>query len=196
MSKLLNSIIGGIFILLLFGCSSSSKFKQSVYKKTDSTGVSNTHTKETSFSGSLTSSDNKRVYENTIDIEFESTDTAGIDIISPEDAGGKVHRVAIAGNEIVSSRAIKSISVKLSGNTTAIDITQLVRKDSIEVSRTQSVSKSIEEKSKVKTVKRSGANLLIWLCIAAGICAVVWTGWRFGLFRTRRNNDTTNKITS
>lgn len=178
--------------LLTTGCSTSSKAKSSTTKKVDSSVVSNTHQEGTRSTDSQAVKKLESEYKNSIDIVFDD-DTAGIEIISGEDPVEKakdlagitkkrVHKLNIGGKTIESTRSIKSISINNSGKITDVDITSLQKKDSGQISTSEQVDVVREDKLVTKEKETSGANVWIFVGIAALLLVFAYFALRSGIF--------------
>jgi sensor c-di-GMP phosphodiesterase-like protein len=195
---ILKIIIFLAFLCWLFSmtsCTTSNKLKQSSAQKKDSSIVSKTHKQSGSITDSTIAGTTESSYNNNVNIVFDD-DTTAIGIIANEDAAQKavdlagpkkaLHVISIGNKTFSSSRPIKSISINLSGNTSQLDITRLIKIDSGQVNTDVAATVHTEEKNSSKEVHRKGANVFIWIGLGTVFLGLVYCAIYFGIFRKKK----------
>lgn len=163
-------VLAVLIIMLMASCSSTQKNKKTEYRKSDSTSVT---VSQQSGILEIDSSTYKKTEASTVEeVTLQFADESDSTEKENEYTGAETikksvtHQVTIAGKEIVSSRKIKSLTIKTAGKITVVDLNQVIKKDSGQTSTTSNVVVKKQEKIKEKTVKKTALSLWVYVIIA------------------------------
>jgi len=99
-----------------------------------------------------------------------------------------LHQVTINGKQFSSNKKIKSATYKEAGHTKKVELQQLHKKDSGQISEQNKVVVHNEEKIKEKEVQRTGANYLITISLAILLIAAAGISWKLGWFKRKKDS--------